>query len=347
MSRSRTDSGGHSNVDDPWSSVKGAVLQNIDFALPPGAVVTGRVVDETGEAVAHVSVSLARRRYIEGARRLVAESGSSTDDRGEFRIFGVPPGDYVIVAKFDAMDLGSRDRVRYVPTYYPGTPVASEAQRVTVGAGQEVPGITIALARAATATVRGVVRSSGQASLRPIHIRDRSRDRRPAGVWPNGDGHRRRRRIVRDRRAASGHVLGGGAINVRVGGRVDGGRRRRLRRGRRNPDAVERRDGARPDPFRHGRPSAGASPVSGLRDADLRGSVRWTADGGHERRSAGHPRRLDLRTARAQGPWLHPRRHDGRLADEARPAGRRRRHRHAIGLRHGRRRTRDRVDTAA
>ena len=144
-----------------------AVLQNIDFALPPGAVVTGRVVDETGEAVAHVFVSLSRRRYIEGARRLVLESGSSTDDRGEFRIFGVPPGDYVIVARFDSRDLGSRDRVRYVPTYYPGTPVASEAQRVTVGPGQEVPGITIALARAATATVRGVVRASGQASVGP------------------------------------------------------------------------------------------------------------------------------------------------------------------------------------
>ena len=149
---------------------EGAVLQHIDFALPPGAVVTGRVVDETGEAVARVSVSLDRRRYIEGARRLVAESGGSTDDRGEFRIFGVPPGDYVIVARFDTMDLGSRDRVRYVPTYYPGTPVASEAERVTVGPGQEVPGITIALARAATATVRGHVRSSEQVPLGPFTL---------------------------------------------------------------------------------------------------------------------------------------------------------------------------------
>jgi hypothetical protein len=152
----------------PLELAEGAVLQNIDFALPPGAVVTGRVIDEVGEAVAHVSVSLARRRYIDGARRLVAESGSATDDRGEFRIFGVPPGDYVIVAKFGATDLGSRDRIRYVPTYYPGTPNASEAQRVTVGPGQEVPGIAIPLARAATATVRGVVRSSGEASFGPF-----------------------------------------------------------------------------------------------------------------------------------------------------------------------------------
>jgi hypothetical protein len=96
----------------PLELSEGAVLQNIDFALPPGGVVTGRVVDETGEAVAGASVSLARRRYIDGEKRLVAESGSSTDDRGEFRIFGVPPGDYVMSAALDVMDLGSRDRVR-------------------------------------------------------------------------------------------------------------------------------------------------------------------------------------------------------------------------------------------
>jgi 5-hydroxyisourate hydrolase-like protein (transthyretin family) len=153
----------------PLELGEAAVLEDIDFALPPGAVVTGHVVDEAGEAVAHVSVSLARRRYIEGGRRLVSESGSSTDDRGEFRIFDVPPGEYVIVARFHTVvELGARDRVRYVPTYYPGTPVAAEAQPVTVGLGQEVPGITIALARVATATVRGVVRSSGQSSTDPF-----------------------------------------------------------------------------------------------------------------------------------------------------------------------------------
>jgi hypothetical protein len=149
----------------PVELADGAVLEKIDFALPPGGVVTGRIVDEMGEAVAQASVSLTRRRYVDGERRSVPVCAGSTNDRGEFRIFGVPPGDYVVVATFDVMELGSRDRVRYVPTYYPGTPVASEAQRVTVGPGQEVPGITIALVRSATATVRGTVRASGQASL--------------------------------------------------------------------------------------------------------------------------------------------------------------------------------------
>lgn len=154
----------------PLELAEGAVLQNIDFALSPGAVVTGRIVDEVGDAVAQAGVSLARRRLVDGERRLIAESGGSTDDRGEFRIFGVPPGEYVIAAQLDVIGLGARDRVRYVPTYYPGTPLASEAQRVSLRAGQELSGITIALARAATATVRGVVRTSGQASLDPFTV---------------------------------------------------------------------------------------------------------------------------------------------------------------------------------
>lgn len=44
----------------PLELGEGAVLRNIDFALAPGAVVTGRVVDEAGEPIAHASVSLAR-----------------------------------------------------------------------------------------------------------------------------------------------------------------------------------------------------------------------------------------------------------------------------------------------
>jgi len=152
----------------PLEVAEGGVLENIDFAMPLGGVVTGRVVDEMGEAVAQASVSLARRRYVDGERQLVGQTGSSTDDRGEFRVFGVPPGEYVMIAKFETMDFGSRDRVRYVPTYFPGTPVATEAQRITVAAAQEVSGIVIPLARASTATVRGTVRASGQTPAGPF-----------------------------------------------------------------------------------------------------------------------------------------------------------------------------------
>jgi hypothetical protein len=55
-----------------------------------------------------------------------------------------------------------------VPTYYPGTAHVGEAQRVTVGVGQEVPGIIMALVRATTASIRGVVRGAGDASVGPF-----------------------------------------------------------------------------------------------------------------------------------------------------------------------------------
>src|SRR5262245_32607464 len=80
-----------------------------------------------------------------------------------------------MTAELQGMDFGSRDRVRYVRTYYLSTTSASEAGRVSVGPGQEVSGIVITLARAATATVRGVVRASGQASAGPftvVHARE-------------------------------------------------------------------------------------------------------------------------------------------------------------------------------
>jgi hypothetical protein len=60
--------------------------------------------------------------------------------------------------------------MRYVPTYYPGTAIANEAQRVTVAAAQEVTGVTIPLVRSATATVRGVVRSAGDAPIGPFTL---------------------------------------------------------------------------------------------------------------------------------------------------------------------------------
>jgi hypothetical protein len=154
----------------PIEVAEGAVLDNINFALPLGGVVTGRVVDEMGEAVAQASVSLARRHYVDGERQLVWQNGSSTDDRGEFRIFGVPPGEYVMIARLETASFGSRDRVRYVATYYPGTPNANEAQRVTVAAEQEVSGIVISLARASTATVRGIVRAAGQTPVGPVTL---------------------------------------------------------------------------------------------------------------------------------------------------------------------------------
>jgi len=70
---------------------RGAHLKEVNFRLTPHAVLTGRVVDEDGDPLAGVQVQLARMGYAQGQRRLSYSNGASTDDRGEYRIYGIAP----------------------------------------------------------------------------------------------------------------------------------------------------------------------------------------------------------------------------------------------------------------
>ena len=116
-------------------------------------------------------MQLARYQYFNGKRRLTQNYGDSTDDRGEFRIFGVPPADYMLVAMFSEQGDRSTDRLRYVPSYYPGTASAADAQRVQVKLGGELSGLSIALLRKRTATVSGVVRSTTPSPFTFVDVR--------------------------------------------------------------------------------------------------------------------------------------------------------------------------------
>src|SRR5262249_56044012 len=74
---------------------------DIDIVLPRNSNVTGRVVDEYGDPVENVAVTLSQIRYQGGRRRLVtvsAMSGRTTDDLGRYRVYAVPPGDYIVSA---------------------------------------------------------------------------------------------------------------------------------------------------------------------------------------------------------------------------------------------------------
>ncbi len=79
-------------------------LQTVDdamFRLVRAALITGKVVDDTGEPMVGVSVSVLHKpsdeeREEEGPRgkklELTSVSSVTTDDRGEYRVFGLKPG---------------------------------------------------------------------------------------------------------------------------------------------------------------------------------------------------------------------------------------------------------------
>lgn len=141
-------------------------LENIDIALPRGSVITGRVIDEFGEPMSDVQVMGMRMQFTPNGRRPAPAGRSNpTNDIGEFRLYGLAPGQYFISATHRALMFAgpngqgssSEDRTGYAPSYYPGTPNIAEAQPVTVGVGETVPDVTIMLSPARTARLSGVV----------------------------------------------------------------------------------------------------------------------------------------------------------------------------------------------
>lgn len=137
-------------------------LENIDIAMPRGAVIVARMTDRFGDPVRGVSVRAYQPRYVNGERRLQQINAGSgvTDDRGEQRIFGLPPGEYVVAA---TPPLGGSVRGE-AETYHPGTARASEAQLVSVAIGEEAH-VTFTMASLGRSRLSGVIVGSSGGPL--------------------------------------------------------------------------------------------------------------------------------------------------------------------------------------
>lgn len=145
----------------PLEISDGQTIEHVDFGLPRGAVIAGRVVDELGEPMSDVMVSVLRYQFMQGRRQLMpAGRFGTTNDIGEYRIFGLPPGQYYLSATLRTTspnDVATNDRSGYAPTYYPGTPSVSEAQRLTLELAQTQSGVDVTLAPARLARITGSV----------------------------------------------------------------------------------------------------------------------------------------------------------------------------------------------
>jgi hypothetical protein len=143
----------------------GQSVEKIDFALPRGAAITGRVVDEYGEPVAYARVRPMQLRYMNGERRPMM-SGSmtmQTPDTGEFRLWGLAPGDYLIEADITRGPGTADTPSGYLATYYPSAVSVAEAQPVRVEVGETRSGIDIVLAQTRTSRITGTtIDSRGQ-----------------------------------------------------------------------------------------------------------------------------------------------------------------------------------------
>ena len=151
----------------PFELSDGQVLSGATIVMPRSGVVTGRVTDDEGEPIARVAVST--MLFAPGASTPARTAGGQTDDLGRYRIFGLPPGDYLIFADVRnnfGMDPDA-DPTGFMTTYFPGVPSESEAQRIQIQSGAETSGVDFRLLRGRLFTVSGtVLNSQGQPVFR-------------------------------------------------------------------------------------------------------------------------------------------------------------------------------------
>ena len=174
------------------------MIDRLDFALPRGGVIAGRVTDQLGEPVTGISMQAMRYRYLPGGERQLVPVGGRgmfsmvTNDLGEFRVSGLMPGTYVLSANpgeggmsGSSIAVGpgtqsSGDSVGYATTYYPGTVSPEQAEPISVGVG-DVANVSFALSTARLTRVSGTVRDSQGRPVTGASIGLRSGT--PTGGW--------------------------------------------------------------------------------------------------------------------------------------------------------------------
>lgn len=119
----------------------GQAISDIQIRLVQAAAITGRVFDADGEPMPNVSVQALKYTYVDRKRQLQGVGWANTNDMGEYRVFGLTPGEYYIsVTTFDRrgqQQTGSNDRTRYPKTYYPGTTDERSAAPISLRPGDE------------------------------------------------------------------------------------------------------------------------------------------------------------------------------------------------------------------
>lgn len=136
-------------------------LRNLSFRLLKASAITGQILNEHADPDSGILVTALRLEYRNGIHvldRVPPKDGSrtstATDRRGEYRLYGLEPGEYYLRA-------GSG----FGATYYPGTTDPNLAVPISVPAGRDLAGVGMTLARATmysvTVTVAGQPEPTG------------------------------------------------------------------------------------------------------------------------------------------------------------------------------------------
>lgn len=159
----------------PLDLADAQVVENVDFALQPMGILSGRVTDELGEPIAGVWVSAQRYIYQDNRRRLLPDGPiATTDEDGEYRIVNVVPGTYLVNARTLekwSVRMGEREETMgYAPTFFPGVTDPGVATRVAIAIGQSVVNVNFSLVPGRAATISGAAKDSHGRPLQNVQL---------------------------------------------------------------------------------------------------------------------------------------------------------------------------------
>jgi hypothetical protein len=147
----------------------GESKDDFTIKLAPGGTISGRVVDADGEPVESVWVT------VEGLTGTFRRA--QTDDEGQFRLGGLAPGRYRLLASSPELQLPPEIRTdgtvetNNAATYYPSSLTRRGAGRIEVKPGGEVSGVEVRMVRTPVVGVSGTVSGLPKGTRTAVQVR--------------------------------------------------------------------------------------------------------------------------------------------------------------------------------
>jgi hypothetical protein len=143
------------DTGEPIEVSVGATINGLRVEVPRGAVIAGRVFDTDGEPAVNVALRPRRTGVVSTVGQPFAAPSLTafTNAKGEYRVWGLPPGEYTLAV------LPSDNRLdrRYLPLYFPGVTDASQSDTIHLAPGEERTEVDFRLVEGSTTTIAGSV----------------------------------------------------------------------------------------------------------------------------------------------------------------------------------------------
>ncbi len=161
------------------ATVEAGKPSNVNVPMLAGSTITGRVKNAAGRMLANANVTAFLITYINGKIVPEAQSSQFTDDRGEYRMFWLPPGDYVVLADPPRYPVtgaatapvvggpgvavapqGTLSTPQFMRTFYPQALTTADAGIIAVKSGDQLTGLDITVQKGATYKISGDVHAA-------------------------------------------------------------------------------------------------------------------------------------------------------------------------------------------